>query len=67
MSRETMRTFKAGGSDYKDFNEDEDDPYGYVGEIARGNEATVKEPDQWYRKNIMSARARNIEKNLGFE
>jgi len=66
-SRQSFRALRAKSSDYRDWNEDEEDEFAYVGEIARGHEPPEKQSDQWYRRWFMSAQARNIEKNLGVE
>ncbi len=46
---------------------DEDRQWRVAGEEGRRGQAVEKDPDQWYRKYFMTSKAREIERNLGFE
>lgn len=67
LNRETLRVFKPKPFDLDWTGEDEIDQWKYVGDEARGDRPKEKDPDPWYQKYIMSAKARNIERNLGIE
>lgn len=67
MADYTVDTFTPKGTDYSDPTEVEEDPWAFVGEEARGERPTEKDPDQWYRRWFMSAKARSIERNFGIE
>ena len=58
---------KPSGEDGRDYTKDTQEEWKIVGEEGRRGQAVEKDPDQWYRKYIMSEKARSIEENLGFE
>lgn len=47
----------------------EKDPYWVsdVGSEARSDQVREEDPDQWYKKYLMSPKARSIERNLGVD
>jgi hypothetical protein len=53
--------------DERDPTEESGDEWGSVGEEARGDRVIERDPDPWWRKYVMSSKARSIESNLGFE
>ena len=60
--------FGSGGNDYADPTEEEDAAWiTEMAEEGRPDQPRVKDPDQWWRKYIMSEKARSIEHNLGFD
>ncbi len=60
--------FRGDGTDYTDPTEEEDEAWiTDMAEEGRADQHVVKDPDQWWRKYIMSEKARSIEHNLGFE
>ena len=63
--QKSFNQFSMTAPDSPDFTEEEEDPYGYVGKMT--GRPVEKDPDQWYRQGFMSAKARNIERNLGQE
>ncbi|MEQ8856782.1 MULTISPECIES: hypothetical protein [Gimesia] len=67
LQHETMRAFKPKPFDSDWSGEDEIDQWGYVGEEARGDRPRERDPDQWYKKYVMSSKARSIERNLGID
>ena len=67
FTRQSLRAFKPRPTDYRDFTEEEDDEWGFVGKEARGHRELEKDPDPWFKKYFMSEKARNIDRNLGFE
>ena len=67
MGRYTKQSFKFRPGDYRDATEEPQDDWEFVGEEARGNQLVQRDPDQWWRKRVMSGKARSIERNLGFE
>lgn len=48
-----------------DPTEEEEDEWSFVSQEARGNQMLEKDPDPWWQMHFMSAKARNIERNLG--
>jgi len=62
------RTDSGGfGSKPPSWNKDVEDPYGFVGDMARSNRQVEKDPDPWFKNLFMSGEARNIERNLGVD
>ena len=66
-SRQTFRSVKPKGSDYRNLTEEESDEWDFVGTLGRGNQHREKDPDPWWKRYIMSEKARSIERNLGFD
>ncbi len=68
VTRYMKNTFNFQGTDYNDPTEEDDEVW--ISEAAkegRPNQRIEKDPDQWWRKYVMSEKARSIERNLGFE
>lgn len=63
----TLRMFKPRQTDYRDETEEEDDQWDFVGQEARGTQKRERDPDRWWRKWIMSEKARSIERNVGID
>lgn len=51
----------------RDFTEESEEEWKLVGSEIRPGQAVEKDPDQWWRRHVMSEKAREIEANLGFE
>ena len=66
-ARQTKRIYTPRSTDYRDLSEEEGDEWAYVGEDARGGQMREQDPDPWWKRWIMSEKARNIERNLGFD
>ena len=64
---EVKRNAKPSGEDARDYTEEKQEEWKVVGKEGRKGQHVEKDPDQWYRKYIMSEKAREIEENLGFE
>lgn len=65
---EKLAGFKPNPNDYRDAGDDPGAEWDFVGDEGRSEQATEFEADdQWFKKHLMSARARSIERNLGFE
>jgi hypothetical protein len=58
---------KPSGEDARDYTEDSQEEWAFVGKEGRRDQPVEKDPDQWYRQYILSEKARSIEENLGFE
>lgn len=58
---------KPSGDDGRDYTEESQEQWEFVGKEGRRGQEVERDPDQWYRKYIMSEKARSIEENLGFE
>lgn len=68
LTRQTLRQFSFRPTDYRDTTEEKEDPWSQVGLEGRGNQPRQKEPDpSWLRNLLSSAKARNIERNVGIE
>jgi len=61
------RTAKPSASDGRDTTEESQEHWEFVGKEGRRGQEVEVDPDQWYRKYIMSEKARSIEENLGFQ
>ena len=60
-------SLKPSGEDSRDYTEESQEQWEFVGEEGRRGQEVEKDPDQWYREYILSEKARSIEENLGFE
>ena len=63
----TKRYTRLKGDDMRDTTEDSQEQWKIVGDEGRRGQDVEIDPDQWWRKYIMSEKARSIEENLGFE
>ncbi|HEX6986823.1 MAG TPA: hypothetical protein VF170_15710 [Planctomycetaceae bacterium] len=64
---QVKRNATPSAGDKRDFTEMSQEDWEFVGEEGRRGQEVEKDPDQWYRKYILSEKAREIEENLGFE
>ena len=64
---DTKRLATPDPTDRRDSTENPDQDWSFVGDEGRAGQEVTTDPDQWYRKYIMSEKARQIEENLGFE
>lgn len=67
MTRQTVSMITPRGFDERDPTEETGDEWEGVGDEARGERPIERDPDPYWRKYVMSSKARNIESNLGFE
>ena len=68
MGRQTRRMFTFRPGDYRDMTDEETEDWtNNVGREARANQRFEQDPDPWWGKWIMSAKARSIERNVGIE
>ena len=68
MTHFAKKTFTFRSTDAEDPTEMEDDAWiTDAADEARGDRPREKDPDQWYKKYLMSEKARSIERNLGFD
>jgi hypothetical protein len=68
MTRYTKNLFTFRGTDAYDPTEEEDAPWvSEAAQEARSGQMRERDPDQWYKKYVMSEKARSIERNLGFD
>lgn len=54
-------------SDMDDEEEETEDPWKFVGEQGRAGMNREEIPDPWFGKHLYSQKARDIERNLGFD
>ena len=64
---QTTRALKPSSDGYRDDTENPTDDWSEVREIGRADQELVEDDEDWYRKHFMSAKARDIERNLGFD
>jgi hypothetical protein len=64
---QTKRNTKPRTDGSRDFTAESQEEWKFVGEVGRRGQPVEKDPDQWYRRYIMSEKARDIEANLGFQ
>ena len=64
---EMKRMFRPRPFDGPVTQEDIEDEWGFVGQEGRAGQERERDPDPFWKNSIMSARARNIERNLGFD
>lgn len=63
-----MDGFRPNPEDYRDPSDDPGAEWDFVGKEGRAEQTREFEADdQWFKNNLMSPRARSIERNLGFE
>ena len=53
--------------DYRDPTDEENDEWSFAGKEARGDRPRERDPDRWWRKYVMSPKARSIERNMGID
>ena len=51
----------------RDTTEESEEQWKVVGDEGRKGQDVEIDPDQWWRKYVMSEKARSIEENLGYE
>lgn len=64
---QTKQTLTPTSKGYLDPAENPTDDWSEVREIGRGDAELVEDDPDWYREKFMSAKARDIEKNLGYD
>jgi hypothetical protein len=47
--------------------EKDEEEWDFVGEEGRGDQTRERDPDQWFKKHLMSEKANSIERNLGID
>lgn len=63
-----LAAFRPNPNDYRDAGDDPGAEWDFVGDEGRAEQSREFEADdQWFKKYLMSKRARSIERNLGFE
>ncbi len=68
LTHAAKRTFRFRGTDVVNPADLEDEAWiTEAAEEARGDLPRERDPDQWWKKYMMSERARSIERNLGFD
>ncbi|MFK7817376.1 MAG: hypothetical protein AB8G99_01550 [Planctomycetaceae bacterium] len=68
LSHRMFDSFRPNPHDYRDAGDDPGSEWDFVGTEGRAEqESEFEADDQWFKKYLMSPRARSIERNLGFE
>lgn len=65
--KESMKSVTFSPNGYRDSTAEEEDEWDIVGKEGRGHMAPENDPDPWWQKYVMSAKARSIERNLGIQ
>jgi hypothetical protein len=65
--RQTVSMFRPDSRDYGDSTEDDGSEWDFVGDQGRADQQRERDPDPWFKQNLMSAKARSIEHNLGID
>jgi hypothetical protein len=68
LNNRALDVYRPNPNDYKDPGDDPGSEWDFVGDEGRSDqEREFEASDQWFKKYLMSPRARSIERNLGFE
>ncbi len=65
--RQSVSMFRPDSRDYGDGTEDDGSEWDFVGDEGRSGQQKERDPDPWFKQNLMSAKARSIEHNLGID
>ena len=65
--RRMTRMYSPNPDDWADGSEEESTEWDFVGDEGRADTKREKDPDQWYKKYLMSEKANSIERNLGYD
>ena len=65
--RQTVSMFRPDTQDYADGTDDDGTEWDFVGEEGRAGQQRERDPDPWFKQNLMSPKARSIEHNLGID
>jgi hypothetical protein len=66
-TKQTWRQMRPKPDDEDPSAEAEDEDWKFVGKETRQHHARERDPDQWFKKYIMSEKANSIERNLGID
>jgi hypothetical protein len=64
---QTVSMFRPDTRDYDNGIEDDGSEWEFVGDEGRAGQARERDPDPWFKQNLMSPKARSIEHNLGID
>ncbi len=68
MNHKAFDPIRPNSNDYREASDDPGSEWDFVGEEGRADQQTVvEEGDQWFKKYLMSPRARSIERNVGVD
>ena len=65
--RRMTRMFTPNPDDWDTGVEKDEEEWDFVGEDGRGDQTRERDPDQWFKKHLMSEKANSIERNLGID
>lgn len=65
--RQTVSSFRPDTRDYADGSTESGSEWDFVGEEGRGDQERERDPDPWFKQNLMSPKAQSIERNLGID
>ncbi|MBW3542544.1 MAG: hypothetical protein KY476_19960 [Planctomycetes bacterium] len=65
--RQTKRIYTPRPYDRRDLTEELGDNWEGVADPIRADQPREEDPDPWYKRWVMSEKARNIERNLGVD
>jgi len=65
--RQTLEMFRPASQDYEDGTDEDGSEWHFVGDEGRAGQVRERDPDPWFKENLMSPKARSIEHNLGID
>jgi len=66
-TRRMTRMFTPNPTDWDKGADEDAGQWDFVGEEGRGEQERERDPDQWFKKYLMSEKANSIERNLGID
>lgn len=63
----TARMFSPSTRSYDDGLDDNGSEWNFVGDEGRAEQERERDPDPWFKKHLMSEKARSIEHNVGID
>lgn len=65
--RRMTRMMTPNPRDFSDDAADDSGEWDFVGDEGRGDQTRERDPDQWFKRYLMSEKANSIERNLGID
>lgn len=63
----TAKMFTPDSRDYDDGSDESGKEWEFVGDEGRADQQRERDPDPWFKRYLMSEKARSIEHNLGID
>jgi hypothetical protein len=65
--RRMTRMFTPNPTDFDEQSDEDTGEWDFVGDEGRGEQDRERDPDQWFKKYLMSEKANSIKRNLGID